>query len=147
MKKLFLLHIFLCLWIVAFSDKHEHVSPTPVGEFNSVIFLSFLGNKLPFAVLGCTIDHTDVEIVNFAPFYEPNTHIGNLIWSNDTHLSKDASLDSFQNVGTVIRNDSNGLVFGMEYGIPVLSKAGHSYQGESKYEKQPFHGANITKNG
>ena len=91
------------------------------------------------------ISTADVEIVNFAPFYEPHTHIGNLIWSNDTHLAKDASLDSFQNVGTVIRNDSNGLVFGMEHGIPVLSKARHGYQGKSKYEKQPFHGANITK--
>ena len=143
MKKLFLLYILLGLWIVALGDEHKYVSPTPVGELDSVIFLTFFCNKLPFTVLGRMVDHADIEIVNLAPFDKPHTHIGNFIGSNDTYLAINASLDSFQNVGTIIRNDSNSLVFGMELRTR-LSKSGYGHQGESKYEKKPLHGANIT---
>ena len=41
--------------------------------------------------------------------------------------------------------NGDGLV-GSMVNVIVLSEAGHSYQSESKYEKHPFHAANIEKN-
>ncbi len=142
-----LLYIFLSLWIIAGTDIHENISLERPGETNGVVLLAFLGDKLPFTVLGCMVDHVDTEIMHMTLFDKPYTHIGTLLVPvNDTHLAIDASRFRNREVGSMGCLNGDGLV-GSMVNVIVLSEAGHSYQSESKYEKQPFHGANITING
>ena len=139
-----LLHIFLGLRVVSFGDEHEHVGIEPVGETDGVVLLTLLGDELSLTLFGSAVDHTNVEIVNFAPFDEPHANIGGLVRPDDAHLAIDAARFRDRKVGPVCRLNGNSLVCDMVDGI-VLGETIYRRQYNDQYENQPFHAAKIIK--
>lgn len=144
MKKLFLLYVLLGLRVVTFSDEHEHIGPLPISESDGVILLSFLGDKLPLAVFGSMVDHLDIKIMSVSPIDKPNAHIGMFFFHIDyAHLAINAPRNGTRDVGSIIGNNSNGLVLKMEH-RSVLGEANYRRQYNGQYEKNPLHATNIT---
>ena len=146
MKTLFLLlNILFGLWVIAFSNEHEHIGIEPISETNGVVLFALPGHKLPLTFLGSTVDHTDIEVVSLAPVTEPHAHIGVLVRADDTHFPINTPCDTRRNIGPVVCHDGDGLVLKMEHGA-VLGEAEDRRPHQSRYKKQPLHAAKIAKN-
>ena len=151
MKRLFFLYILLGLWIVALGDEHKYVSPTPICKSDGEILVALSGDKLPFTfeTVGSSVDNTDIKAVCIAPLDKPNTQIGAFfIDINDAYLAIQALCNSKGCIDSIFFIASEPLIVKINlWSRFCLSESGHGYHGENKYEKKPFHGANITING
>lgn len=145
---LFSLYILLCQWVVTLGDKYGNVGiENVISNADSEVFLALAGDKLPFAfeTVWSSIDYTDITHMPLARFDKTNIQIRTSLL-NDTHFTVKALCDGIRNVDPIYSVAGEPIKFKVNFGPRSgLGEAGHSYQCESKYEKQPFHGANITK--
>ena len=147
MKTLFLLLYLLCQWVVSFGDENSNIGGKNIGDADGKVLIALTGDKLPLAILGGTIDYTNVKIVYFAPSDETHLKIGPSL-GDDAHLAVDAPLLGQGITYPIHLIVGERVVFKVDYRVRLgLPESGHSYHSENKYEKHPFHAANIAING
>lgn len=142
---LFLLHILLCQWVVTLNDTNRKVGIEKVSDTNGEILLTLTGDKLPFALARIMVNYPNTAVSPLVLSDKTNVKIWTTFCDN-THFAIKASCDRKRSVDPVFSVAREPIKFKVNLGPRSgLGEARHGYQGEKKYEKQPFHGANITK--
>lgn len=145
---LILLHILLCQWVVTFGNEHGNIGIKNVGNADGKVLLTLASDKLPLSLetVRSMVDNTDIKFVRLTPLDETHLKICSSFGDN-TYLTVKTLCDNKRSVDSVLFITGKPLVikinFWSGFGLP---ETGHSYQSESKYEKQPLHAAKIAKN-
>ena len=148
MKRLFLLYILFCQRVVALDNANRNIGIENVGNADREVLFALSSDKLPFAFesVGLMVDYTHTAFSGFVLPYETNVKIGTTL-SDYTHLTVKTPSDGQRSVDPIFPVTSEPIKLKVNL-CPrtCLGEARHSYQGEYKYEKHPFHAAKITNN-